>query len=602
MDRLFQTAYPQLKSYPTEHELAELYTPTAAEKAFATKSAKSSVINRLGLLIHLKVFQRLGYFAQLSDVSERIRHYVAAACGIRRLPTASALTNYDRSGTQRRHLDLIRKYCRVRPLDDDGRRWLEMIAERTAQTKNNEADIINVMLEELVRERYELPGFTTLQRMARSARRRTDEAYYRQIIAPLTKATRNLIDDLFVTPSGNYQSPWQTLKREPRKPTNQEVRSYLQHVQRLQSMVDQLPPVHLPIAKLKYFREVAYANDSTEMAKLTSVRRYALAIIFVRAQFSKTLDDTGDLFVRLTNNLEKHAQQRLHEYQLQQAKRIDLLIAQFKSVLVAYNETNNSDSDRLDAIKSSLPDDVNPLIDECDEYLAYAGNNYLPFMLKPYQSTRSLLLNALDILPLRSTSTDTLTERLITAVKSLRNQRSELIELKAIGLSVANDLHWLSEKWRRLILRKTCSATTHVQRKYFEIAVLQYIKQELTSGDLAIENSARYDDYREQFVDQETYDAGSEEYGIEAGIPTDARAFCDQLKQSLIDVSQQVDRNFPTNTHASLEKGRLILHRSARSPLSMAIQQLDESLTQRLINVNIVDVLTDTEGWLDLHV
>jgi len=601
MDRLFQTAYPQFKSNPTDHELTELYTPTVDEKALATKHAKTSLVNRLGLLIHLKVFQRLGYFVQLTQVPDSIKQCIATACRARRLPTTTDFAQYDRSGTQRRHLDILRKYCRVRSVDDAGRRWLDSIAERTAQTKNNEADIINVMLEELVRERYELPGFTVLQRMARSARRRTDETYYKQIISPLTKTTRRLIDDLFITVSGSYQSPWQTLKREPRKPTNREVRSYLQHVQRLQSLVDQLPAVSLPIAKLKYFRGVAYANDAAEMAKVTPARRYALAIIFVRAQFSKTLDDTGDLFVRLTNNVEKKAQQRLHEYQLEQAKRVDALIAQFKSVLVAYKDGEGNGFERLTAIENSLPEDVNPLIDECDEYLAYAGNNYLPFMLKPYYSSRSLLMNALDILPLRSTSADTLTERLIVVMKALRNQRSELVELKSLGLSAANDLNWLSEKWRRLILHKSGNTVTHIYRKYFEVAVMQYIKQELTSGDLAIKNSARYDDYREQFVDQETYDAGIEQYGIEAGISTDAATFCQELKNTLIEVSTTVDRNFPVNTHASLQQGRLVLRRSERSPLTMAIQRLDESLTQRLTNVNIVDVLTDTEGWLDLH-
>jgi TnpA family transposase len=600
MDRLFQTAYPQLRSQLTEYELQELYTPTDSELALATRTAKSSALNRLGLLIHLKVFQRLGYFVPLAQVPPVIQHHLAKVCGLKRLPAASALAQYDRSGTQRRHLDIIRRHCGVRVLDDAGRVWLEGIAERTAQIKNNEADIINVLLEELVRERYELPGFTTLQRMARTARRRTDESYYRQIIALLTPATRRLLDDLFITRSGNYQSPWQTLKREPRKPTHREVRSYLQHVRRLQSLVEQLPAVSLPIAKLQYFREVAYANDAAEMAKLTPTRRYALAIIFVRAQFSKTLDDAGDLFVRLVGNLTKHAQQRLHDYQLQQTERIDWLITQFKSVLVAYHEAGEGPL-RLAALQSQLPEDVKPLIEACDEHLSYAGNNYLPFLLKPYQFTRSLLLNALQLLPLRSTSADTLSERLIKAVKSLQHQRIETVALKMLELSAATDLHWLNDKWRRLILQKTGNTVTHVHRKYFEIAALQHIRRELTSGDLAIDNSARYDDYREQFVDQATFDAGIAQYGDEAGIATDAKQFCADLLQQLHAVATAVDQSFPANSHASIQHGRLVLRRNARTGVPFAVQQLDQTLTQRLAPVNIVDVLTDAEGWLDLH-
>lgn len=146
MDRLFQTAHPQLRSQLTEHELQELYTPTDSELALVARAAKSSALNRFGLLIHLKVFQRLGYFVPLAQVPRVIQHHVAKACGLKRLPATSALAQYDRSGTQRRHLDIIRRHCGVRVLDDAGRVWLDAIAERTAQIKNNEADILNVLL------------------------------------------------------------------------------------------------------------------------------------------------------------------------------------------------------------------------------------------------------------------------------------------------------------------------------------------------------------------------------------------------------------------------------------------------------------------------
>lgn len=53
------TAYPLLKADPAEQELAEVYTPTDSELAFARKRTHQP-IQRVGLLL-LKTFQRLGY-------------------------------------------------------------------------------------------------------------------------------------------------------------------------------------------------------------------------------------------------------------------------------------------------------------------------------------------------------------------------------------------------------------------------------------------------------------------------------------------------------------------------------------------------------------
>lgn len=60
------TAYPLLKPSPSAHELDEVFTPTLFEMGFAEKRTREPV-PRIGLLILLKTFQRLGYFVKLSE-------------------------------------------------------------------------------------------------------------------------------------------------------------------------------------------------------------------------------------------------------------------------------------------------------------------------------------------------------------------------------------------------------------------------------------------------------------------------------------------------------------------------------------------------------
>ena len=82
MTSIEQTAYPRLKRTLTLKELDQIYTPTPAELFLAHRTAKGPVAT-LGFLIHLKVFQRLGYAVATSEIPASIINYIAACAQIR---------------------------------------------------------------------------------------------------------------------------------------------------------------------------------------------------------------------------------------------------------------------------------------------------------------------------------------------------------------------------------------------------------------------------------------------------------------------------------------------------------------------------------------
>src|SRR3546814_271867 len=480
---------------------------------------------------------------------------------------------------------------------------LATVAETAAQTKHSVPDIVNVMLEELVHHRYELPAFSTLERLAIAAREQVHDTHYRQITDALTPAMRALIDELLLTPPGSHHSGWHALKREPKRPTNKEVRHYLQHIQRLRTLAEQLPPIDVSVPKLKQFRAMARALDASELAELIPVKRYALAAIFIRSQYRKTLDDAADLFIRLIQNLENTAQQKLIAYQLEHSKRADALIGQLREILQAY-QVEGTDTQRVDAIEGVLIADIGLLMAECDEHMAYAGRNYLPFLLGPYGTLRPLLFNCLEIMGLRAASQDPIMERMIGAVLALRSQRREAVGAAGLGLEVTTDLTWLSAAWRKHVLPKALVAASPgwIHRKYFELAVLAQVKDELKSGDLYIPHGERYDDYREQLVDEATFAQELDAYGEVSGIATDAADFVQGLRTELTTLADAVDARFPDNLHASVVDGRLSLRRLQGAQVTQAIAAVDSAITERLPPTSIVDVLVDTTRWLDLHV
>ncbi len=551
-------------------------------------------------MLHLKTLPRRGQFGALSEIPERIVRHVADAMGYRRTFTSKDLDDYDVSRMKREHIAQVRSYLNVRPLGELGRRWLRTVAENAAQTKHLLPDIINVMVEELYHHRYELPAFRMLDEVAASAREVVHEAHFERISGLLTPLTRKKLDELLIVAPGQTHSGWQALKREPKRPGNKEVRFYLQHIDRLQKLGALIPALDVPVPKLKYFRAMARALDAGDLAELKPAKRYALAAVFIRSQHGKTLDDAADLFIRLMQNLENTAQKSLMTYQVEHIKRTDSLVAQLKDILQAY-QVDGTDSQCIHAVGDVIPDLALTLA-ECEEHMAYAGKNFLPFLAKPYANQRALLLNCIEVMDLHTSSQDPTMDRLIKALERLRNQRRDVIDMASLGLNTDSDFDWMSANWRRHVFPKAWGADKAgwMQRRYFELAVLFQIKDELKSGDLFVPGGERYDDYREELVDEITFQAELASYGEVSGISTDPRAFVSALRDRLRTKCHEVNARFPDNVHADIVDGRLILRKLQRTELSKAITLVDHLITERLPETSIVDVLVDATSWVDL--
>src|SRR3546814_7640946 len=83
-------------------------------------------------------------------------------------------------------LQKIRDFIGVRRFVDTDWSWLDQVAREAASTKQELEDIINVLIEELVRQKFELPGFTQLVRAARAARNAVNTAIFKSITEQLS--------------------------------------------------------------------------------------------------------------------------------------------------------------------------------------------------------------------------------------------------------------------------------------------------------------------------------------------------------------------------------------------------------------------------------
>ncbi|MCW8175297.1 Tn3 family transposase [Verminephrobacter aporrectodeae] len=597
MSGINDTAYPRLKTEISDEDLISVFTPTDAERGFIADAYSRATVQAL-MAIQLKTLQRLGNFVAVASVPNAIIKHICGRYKVRPFD-AETLHRYDLSGSKPSHQRRLREFVGLRLLDAAAPGWLEGEAIKAAQTKQELPDIINVLLEELVHHRYELPGFVTRSRLASRARVKVNDEICRRISTALTTAQQTQIDQMFRTQKGRSQ--WDQLKREPKQPSVREVASFLTHIQALRVLAAGLPVItDVSVSKRTQFVLEARALNVREMQALKPIKRYALAVLLIQAQLQKAVDDIADIFIRSVRNMHNVARERLKQYQLEHVAQGEALIAQFREVLTAF-EDDGTDPQRVGRMRKLLDDDPAAWIERCDEHMAYAGNNYYPFMQQPYRAKRSLLFQCLDAMSLKSSSPDDALLRAIDWIAQFRSSHKEYVPADSGALPL--ELAWLTDrKWHALIRGHGEDAESGlVHRKYLELCILTHVMDELKSGDLYVQNSDQYDDYRDHLVDWEAFDAEIGEYSEMVGLPADADDFVTQHKQQLANLAREVDARFPDNEHVAMTESGLLLRRSERAPPPEGLPEVDQAITASMATASILDVLTETERWLDLH-
>ncbi len=553
MTSIEHTAYPRLKRTLTSKELDQIYTPTPAELFLAHRSAKGPVAT-LGFLIHLKVFQRLGYTVATSEIPALIIEYIAACAQI---PLSSRdLAGYDDSGTRRRHLPLIREALSLSPYGPPARKAFLRAMVEAARTKDDLADLINVALEELVRCRFELPAFGTLDRAAHHARAVVAHGIYRQVERRLSEETRVVLDTLFVVEPTTFWSGWQDLKRDPASPTLTHMKLLIAHLVSISERRNLLAPdlfTGVPHGKIKQFAAEAKTLDAARMREMLPRKRYTLAAALLCVQSAQALDDLAEMLIKRMLAIHQKGKEALQQYHLEHQSRTDALVMTLRDLVVAYRKEGSTE-ERFAAIEGVIGEQSEEVLKQCEEHLAYAGNTYQQFLWSYYKSHRATLFRLLSVVTFRATTQDTSMEAALGFLRAAEASRGEwLVTAEVLHEGTPEeqrvellDLSWVPDVWWKLIsgTSRRVQCPDRVQRRHFEVCVFSQLMWDLKSGDLYVEGGDHYADYRDQLIPWSRYQQELADYGKLVELPTEGKAFVAHVRAWLEDRARQTDATF----------------------------------------------------------
>ena len=599
MAAIHETAYPILGDNFKETELWELFTPSDEEIGFINNKV-IDVAGRLRMLTLLKVFQHLGYFPMWSAIPKNITNHLANLLGY--LFPLDSDDEYDKSGARPRHIQYIRYFLKITPASEQTYSLMEKTAEQAALTKEHLADIINIVIEELVRQHFELPAYSRFYRIAIAARAKVNESCFEIINSKLTAVHKKLLDKWLTKKTEDGDTWWNTLKKEAPSPTVKNFRLYLEHVDWLRKYHDALPVqtnlLDLPDAKRRQFSMEAFACDLPHLQQLKKAKRYVYIILLIEKQVAKVYDDLILMFTRRMYSLKNNAKAALEAYHEKSRQLVSSLIEQLAQIGTAY-QIEGTYLKKYRAIKSVMPEKPQDMVESCNQHLAYIQNNYLLCLPRLYKNQRSLLFNCLTNFQLKTSSQDTSLLDAIEFIKKHRNSRKEWLDCTDSNLN----LNLVTDKWRKLVTGKTTAnaEVKQVHKKYFELYVFFELARELDTGDVFVPQAQQHNDWTQQLISWEEYNEDIEEFGVTSGIPTDSEAFIAKIKGELEEAINRTDQAFPTNQYARLEEGKLILSKLKKKKTAEHYPEIDRLLKERMDNIGILQLLNYTEQSLNLH-
>ncbi len=587
MASIERTAYPRFKSALSPQELRTLYEPTDAEREFTRAHARGDA-GHLTLLALLKSHQYLGYLPQVDEIPQQIHHYLCQQLGL------SPQTRFQGAkNTRYRYRGHIRAYLDIKAYSSGGAQLAQQAAHKAAYTMSDPADLINVAIEHLIEQRFELPAFSTLDRLVLHVRHGVHEDLYRRIASALSASDQERLDALLHVREG--RTDFNRIKDTPGPATLSYLRQWTERLGWLESLFPTRPFLKdVAYTKIEQFAAEAEALDVGDMRDIENrPRRYSLLICLLYQGQVQTRDQLVEMLLkrmRLTTNA---ARKRLKDLQDQYRELEEQMLAIFADVVNETIQTPDDNAKLGEGVRDILKDSggAEALRERYEQVSAYHNNNYRPLMWGFYRPYRAELFRLSHLLTFRAATQD---QSLIEALHFIQRHQHARRDYLPGEIS----LDFASVRWQALIKSRR-NLETVLDRRQLEVCVFHYLDHGVRCGDVYVEGSADNADYRQQFLPLEECLVRLPAYCQALQFASNASDFVSQLRERHREVAQRVDTTYPDNTELTIDKeGTPHLKRLPAQPVPEDLKTVEALLKERMPERHLLDVLKNVQYWV----
>lgn len=455
--------------------------------------------NRIGFAVQLGVIRHKGWsLSGYSKIPDKIIDFVGKQLEIE----SKEYSKYSgKNSTAFLHFKEIRDLYNFTYWEDTILPELVNIMNKYIYKSDDPFYLISILITECKNKKILLPGISVLEDFIANIIFKSEERTIQEINSHINDKQRKKLDELLESKEQDKPSLLTWIRNTSGKSTPDELIEIVKRIEEIESLELNILLTKIPNYTIDKYIKLGQRYEPFSLRRFNTQKRHAILVIFLKDLHQELIDRViaiHDIKINAVfTSIRKKQDKKLKEYKIMNKNAIEDYI-EFGEII------NNSEisvegitNDVL--LKITMKDTKwqkfqNSLAEA--KKLAEKNKTDSIEMMDSYYNTLRKYTPTL----LKALSFNTVNEpckKLITAVNIIK----ELNDSKKINLPDDVDITFTNKKWQATINRKTGSDKRH----YFELAVLNELRNKIRSGDIYISGSKNHKNFEEYLVSKEKW-------------------------------------------------------------------------------------------------
>jgi TnpA family transposase len=590
---------PRRQLFPDE-QWASLLAPPSAEREIVRHctlsrddldliAAKRSDHSRLGFAILLCYLRHPGRALEAGEMPPaELRAFVADQLDV----DVAAFDKYQRRDqTRREHLAELMTRFGYQTFDRASSRrclaWLIPIA----QTVHRPDRLLEMLLEDMRRQRILLPIPRVLEMLVRQARVRAELVSYRALTDGLSKAQGAALDSLLEPRPDTSVSSLAWLLQAPQSPAARNMLALVERIGFLRNL-------RIECARQRNIPSVAFGRIAAESARmttqhvrdLTTSRRYATLVAAAIAIEINLTDATLLMFDKLIGIGARKAERQTADNGLKTLRQAQGNLRTLAAACRAVIDARGGNADPFAAIERRVGWDkfVRSVVDAESLAQPETTDNRAE-LIKRYGSIRTFAPALLEAFEFRGGGAVNGLLRAIAVIRDMYRGGKRTLPAKP-------PTAFVRRAWRPFVFKDGAT-----DRKAYEPCALSELRDRLRAGDVWVDGSRQYQDFESYLIPKPTFEILKSEGPLPLEIETNIHRYLED-RQTILD--RELTEVAALAAAGKLEDVDLSGGELKITPLRNAVPEEAEALRDAaydlLPRTKITDVLLDVDRWTGL--
>jgi len=504
----------QISDNSSKDEIIKYYTFN--EKDMIEIRKHRGAYNRIGFATQIGVLRHKGWtLSNINEVPNQILEYIGTQIDI--FPK-EFITYFNRRNTIFAHQKEIRDTFGYALFDKKiHSQILENLMDKYLSKSNDPFYLISMLIKELKSIKIILPGITILEDLIAKIILKTEENAIIEINNQINDKQRKILDDLLESTELDKPPVLTWLRNTSGKSTPNELIELVKRIEKIETLELKIVITKVPNYIVNQYIKLGQRYDPYSLRRFNTQKKYAILVLFLKDLYQDLIDKVitiHDLkIVSVFSSIRKKQDKKLKEYKIMSKNAIDdyieigetlsnsnITIEKFTNdVLLKLTIKNEKWIKFQDSLEAAKKLSEKNKIDSIEMMGSYYNTfrKYTPTLLK------ALTFNSIN----------TPCKKLVDAVNIIK----ELNDSKKVNLPNEVDLNFTNKKWRSIVNKKTGSAKRH----YFELAVLNELRNKIRSGDIYISESKNYKNIEDYLISKEKWESEKTNTRLSASLSFD---------------------------------------------------------------------------------